>query len=80
VNLLSRFIEDIAAGLPQSKGSPESGAVVSATDVELAIPLESRIGAGAVLHASLPRGRLATGFDMPLGRLEARFEASEVVP
>jgi hypothetical protein len=75
VSPLGDLLLALGAGLPAPTGSPENGAVVSATDVALLLPLESRIGGGAVLHASLPRGRMATGFSVPLGRLELRFTA-----
>ena len=63
----------LVAGLPDPIGSEEAGVRVSLTDVDLTLPIESRIDRGGVLHAGLPRGTLATGFDPPLGRLSARF-------
>ena len=77
MNTFSQLIEALVDGLPQPAGSPSAGVIVRATDVDLTLPIESRIERGAVLHASLPRGRMATGFEMPLGRLSARFEAED---
>jgi hypothetical protein len=76
VTSLAQLLEALAGGLPQPAGSAASGVVVSATDVELTLPIESRIERRGTLHATLPRGRMATGFDMPLGRLAARFAAA----
>jgi hypothetical protein len=70
------FLEALVDGLPQPIGSAEAGARVTATDVDLALPIEIRIERDG-LHASLPRGRMATGFAFPLGRLSARFEVQE---
>jgi hypothetical protein len=67
------FIEALVDGLPQPAGSAASGVIVRATDVDLTIPIESRIEPGGVLHASLPRGRMATGFDAPIGQFSAHF-------
>ena len=62
----------LVAALPASAGGPAEGAEVSVTHVDLDLPLEARLGSSG-LEASLPRGRLRTGFDPPLGRLAARF-------
>lgn len=71
------FIEALVDSLPQPTGSPESGTLVSAVGVELTLPIEARIARDG-LHASLPRGRMATGFSLPLGRVSARFAAREI--
>ena len=71
---LTQFIAALVAGLPAPVGSAETGTRVIATRVELDVPIESRIASGAELHASLPRGRMATGIFLPLGRIAARFE------
>jgi len=68
------LIVGLASHVPTGSGSPESGALVSVAAMDLSLPLEARIAGGATLLASLPRGRLATGFDVPLGRLTAHFE------
>jgi hypothetical protein len=75
VRPFAELIEEIADGLPRPAGEPAAGVVVSATDVDLLIPIESRIEPGAVLHASLPRGRMVTGFQPVMGRLQARFRS-----
>jgi hypothetical protein len=75
VNSFAQFIEALAAGLPQPAGSLAAGVRVFVQDVSLVLPIESRIEPGGVLHASLPRGQMATGFVAPLGRLALRFES-----
>jgi hypothetical protein len=77
LNTFSQLIEALVDGLPQPTGSISAGVIVRATDVDLTLPIESRIQDGAVLHASLPRGRMATGFEMPIGRLSARFQSED---
>jgi len=71
------FIEALVDSLPQPMSSPDSGALVRAIGVELTLPIEGRIARDG-LHASLPRGRLATGFSLPLGRVFARFAVREI--
>ena len=45
------------------------------TRVDVDLPVESRLGDDGALEVSPPRGRLATGFDLPHARLRARFTA-----
>jgi len=73
---LVALLTELIAGMPQPTGSAEAGARVVATDVDLTLPIEARIDRDG-LHASLPRGRMSTGFAAPLGRLSARFESTE---
>lgn len=61
---LDELVVATVAELPIGEGD----LVVSS--VELALPIEPRLGAGGALEASWPRGRMATGFDPPLGTLE----------
>lgn len=68
-DLLAAMIGELEVGSP---GDPDLGALVI-SDVELAIPIESRVAADGALQASWPRGRFATGFDPPLGTLEVRI-------
>jgi hypothetical protein len=62
--------------LASATGAPEQGTGIDVTRLELDLPLEARIAPGAVLLASLPRGLLATGFELPRCRLRARYEVS----
>ena len=61
---LDQLLVAIIAELPQREGE----LVVSS--VELALPIEPRLGATGSLEASWPRGRMITGFDPPLGTIE----------
>ncbi len=72
-------LEDLLVGLADSaldraREASGDGAVaqIEVTAVQIELPIETRMIAGRV-EACAPRGRLATGFDMPLGRLKARF-------
>lgn len=69
---LDVFIGDLGDALPLSVGDAESGMRVGVTEISLELPIESRIDASGVA-ASTPRGRYATGFDVPHGRLRVRF-------
>ena len=53
---------------------PRSGRGI--TDVDLVVPLESMPDPRDVIHVSLPRGRLRTGFERPLGELRMSFRQS----
>jgi hypothetical protein len=70
IPLLDQLIGDLAALAPAALSANGVSLVTSALDLDL--PIEALIANG--LRASLPRGRLATGFDPPLCRLRARFE------
>jgi hypothetical protein len=67
----------LAGMVPARAGSRQAGLALRVSSLDLTLPIESRIEPGAELKASLPRGRLATGFDPPLGVLSARFETGE---
>jgi hypothetical protein len=74
---LQSFAELLAATvgpLPLEAGNAAVGARVAVSALDLDVPLEIRIDDGAELRVSLPRGRLATGFDPPHGRLAAHFD------
>ena len=70
---LADLIVALVEGLPTSAGSEALGAIVAVASLELAVPVEARIGRSGELFATLPRGRMTTGFQMPHGRLRARF-------
>jgi hypothetical protein len=67
----------LGSALGGGAGAPEAGVAVDVTAVDLTLPIEAIIGAGGELRASLPRGRMATGFQLPHGRVVARFGAQE---
>ena len=75
---LGDVLSGLTDALPLEAGDPASvRVVVSAIDV--AVPLEMRIEDGAELRVSFPRGRLATGFDPPHGRLVAHLDVTALV-
>jgi len=71
---LAELLISLASQLPTRTGSDEAGLGLEVTGMELEVPVEARIVSGGQVLASLPRGRLATGFDMPHGRLSAHFD------
>lgn len=54
---------------------PELHLGLTVDEVEVSLPIESRIGADGRLHATAPRSRLRTGFDNPHGELSLGFVA-----
>lgn len=74
MNDLGALLLDLVGSMPDDAGSPEDGVVVAVDALDVALPVEARIGAAGELMARLPLGRLHTGFETPLARLRARFE------
>ena len=71
--------EDLIVGLmelvPLTAGDPEKdGTSIAVTELEITTPIEARLENDGLLKSTLPRGRMATGFDAPHSRLYARFE------
>jgi hypothetical protein len=52
------------------------GIAIEVDELELALPVESRFGADHRLLATVPRGRIATGFDAPTGEMSVAFRRS----
>src|SRR5262249_55645935 len=71
---LHEVLETVTGRLPFAAGEPAAGARLTVSTLDLDLPLEMRIESGAELRVSLPRGRMATGFDLPLGRITAHFD------
>lgn len=71
---LSELLTALADRVASTVVSEEAGLALHVSQLDLELPLEAQIGPGGELAASLPRGRLATGFDPLLGKLRARFE------
>jgi hypothetical protein len=67
-----RVILALAERLAVSAG----GGALAITGVEVDVPLEAAIES-AGLAASLPRGRMATGFDPPLARARLRLAVED---
>jgi hypothetical protein len=72
VTTLDRLITHLAdAVAPSVPGVKALGLRV--TDVDLLVPLESMADPRGVVLVSIPRGRLQTGFERPLGELRLSF-------
>jgi hypothetical protein len=67
------LIVHLARLVPERASAPGAALEVQVSALELTLPFESRIEHGGELLASLPRGRLATGFDPPLGNLSLKL-------
>lgn len=52
------------------------GIAIEVDELELSLPVESRFGADHRLLATVPRGRIATGFDPPACQIEVAFRRS----
>jgi hypothetical protein len=68
-----QLLIELMRSLPTSAGDEDSQ--IAVTDLDLEVPLEARIESRGTLKATLPRGRMSTGFDVPLARLRVRAEA-----
>jgi hypothetical protein len=66
---LELLLVDLVDSIPDGAGSAAQGVRVEVGAAELMLPVESRLGRGGALLACAPRGRRATGFDAPVGRL-----------
>jgi hypothetical protein len=74
---LEELIVDFAAGIPEDEGGPEAGIRVEITSVDLTVPIETHVGDDGLVRASLPRGRLATGYDVLHSQLVMRFDRED---
>ncbi|MFH1465884.1 MAG: hypothetical protein ABIO70_15965 [Pseudomonadota bacterium] len=70
---LDALLLELADGLVEEAGGPEQGVRVEVERVELALPVEARLDGAGRIVATLPRGRLVTGFMVPPGRLRVSF-------
>lgn len=73
MNSLHALLLELVEGLPGDAGSPADGVAVRVDTVDLALPIELRFDGRGHVGASLPRNRLATGFDAPLSKVTALF-------
>jgi hypothetical protein len=64
----------IPDSVPIGAGGPEEGLALEVLELDIDIPIEARLGDDGELLATPPRGTLATGFDLPHGRLIAKFD------
>jgi hypothetical protein len=74
---IEQVLVDLADSVLARAGGPEAGVAIRVTRFNLDVPCELRLNTRAGLDASMPRGRLATGFDPPLGQIRAVFVEAE---
>ena len=77
MNALAEMVVAMIDALPIAAGDPEDGLRLAVTSLDVAFPIEASLGERGDIVASAPRGRLATGFDLPHGRITARFTVEE---
>ena len=77
---MTRF-EDLVEHLVEAFAAPSErpavGERIVTTDLNLDLPVETLIDDDGLLLATLPRGQLATGFELPVGRLRVRCREVE---
>ena len=74
-DMIGELVEGLAA-LPALDCRTAGGTGLKLTDVELALPVETRVlsgPSGLVVHADMPALRTRTDFDLPLNRLVLRL-------
>ena len=69
MNPLELLLMELVDSIPEGAGSAAQGVRVEVDSAELTLPVEARLGRAGALFACAPRGRQATGFDAPVGRL-----------
>jgi hypothetical protein len=70
---LDELVVALLDAVPQDKGGASDGVRVEIDEVAMTLPVEVRFGARRELEASAPRGRYATGFDLPHHLLTVAF-------
>lgn len=74
MNTLEQLLASLADALPDDARG--DAAALRCDLVQFDLPLESRIDRGVGLRASIPRCRIVTGFELPLGRVTVRYGRS----
>lgn len=62
---LEELVVSLLDTVPQDAGGAGDAVRVVIDEVSMTLPVEVRFGASRGLEASAPRGRYATGFDLP---------------
>lgn len=70
---LDELVVALLDAVPQDAGGASDGVRVEIDEVAMTLPVEVRFGAHRGLEASAPRGRHATGFDLPHHLLTVAF-------
>lgn len=70
---LDELVVALLDAVPQDTGGAGDGVRVEIDEVGMTLPVEVRFGGRGGLEASAPRGRYATGFDLPHHLLTVAF-------
>lgn len=70
---LDELVVALLDSVPRDTGSAGDGVRVEIDEVAMTLPVEVRFGSQRGLEASAPRGRYATGFDLPHQLLTVAF-------
>lgn len=74
---IADFLVDMSDDMPMAVADEATGEGLAVDGFEISVPIESSTDDVGELAVSLPRGRLATGFDLPHGKLTATFIRGE---
>jgi hypothetical protein len=80
VNTLSDLVASLVDAVPPEVGDDGAAIRIAVEQIELSLPIEAWLARDGRLLVGAPRGRIATGFDTPLGELAlvvARLEPPE---
>jgi hypothetical protein len=77
VRPLEQFLDALVDAFVAPATHDVPGLGIRVAEVRLDLPVEARLAGGASVELSLPRGRLATGFDRPRSRI--RVELTGIV-
>ena len=73
-----RPLEKLLIELGSSLGAADAATGLRVTEARLDVPVESRLAGSGIVLTTLPRGLLATGFQMPHARLKLRLKEGEL--
>jgi hypothetical protein len=73
MNPLEELLLSLLDAVPLEAGGAAAGVHLEVETIEVAFPIESHLAPGGRFLASVPRGRIATGFDPPHGELAFLF-------
>jgi hypothetical protein len=66
---LADLVASLLDAVPLEVGDDAAAIRIAVEEVELALPIEARVARDGSFLAGAPSGRIATGFDAPLGAL-----------
>lgn len=74
---LDELVVSLLDTVPEDTGAAGDGVRIVVDEVALTLPVEVRFGGRGGLEASAPRGRRATGFDLPHHLMSVGFTTRE---